>query len=212
MSTSISIVTEEDPAFIVRVFAARFKRSLKIDKKARQLASLKGTFALKFKDGQALTISAQKTIQNSKKVTLKRGVDLKSSLVIHLDADRPELKPKITGLYRHLILAIKVGKLLDDSELSWIHAAEDFWEFAHKDSQFPKAIKILASDEGNILELGEGKAELEMEGSSKILVDLFSGSTLLLQEVFRGRIKINSTMKPLTEFSRVNLEYMLDFR
>lgn len=216
MNTDITIKTEEDPVFIVRFFSAQFKRSLKSRKKAKLLASLKGTFALNFKDGQALTISVgkvsvEKLKQGKKEVHLKRGADPAANITIHLDANKPELKPKIDGLYKHLILAVKVGKLLDDSDLDWTQEARDFWEFASKDKQFPKAITILSLDEGNLLKLGEGETVMELEASSKMLAQLFSGSTLLVQELFKGSIKVNAEIKPLTEFSRVNLDYMLDY-
>lgn len=214
MNTDIVIQTENDPALIVKVFAARFNRNLKNPGKTRLLKSLKGKFALSFTDGQKLTIDPdkggkRKGGKRSKTIYLERGVHKDAKLVIHLDAENPNANPKIDGLYLHPFLALKLGKLLDDADISWTQAAEEFWIYAKNDEKFPQAIKILATDCDEHLLLGEGETEMEIEASSKSLATLFSGSAILLEEALKGKIRVYATMEKQVEFTRVNLKYML---
>lgn len=214
MPANISVHTEEDPAFIVKVFAARITRSLNNSKKVKLLKSLKGKFALQFKDGQKLTASLTGGRGETKEIYLECGVGKDSKIVIHLDANDLDARPKIDGGYRHPFFTLKVGKLLDDSDICWMEAAKDFHDYARSDEKFPRAIKMRATDEGEYpvrehLILGEGEPEMEIEGSSRHLAALFSGSSILLQEVLKGKIKVYATLERQVEFTRVNMKYML---
>lgn len=212
MLVQVKIETESDPAFIVQVFAAKFSRMLNNPVKRSLMAGINGIFALAFSDGQALTITAQRKENKTRTIHLGRGVSKSAGLVIHIDSKRPEKKPRIEGLFKHPLLALKVGKVLDDSQSDLKMEASTFWEFASPDSGFPGRLTVSITDQNETLHFGtDDTDEMVIEGNTKTLHDLFSGSSILIQEAFTGKVKINGTTQQIAEFSRLNIAYMTHF-
>jgi len=228
MTTNIRITTESDPAFIVKVFASRFQRLNNNDKGKNQLLSLNGCFAFSFTDGQSLSIRAQRITNGLKEIHLIRGVASWARLVFYIDNNKPESRPSIKGLLRHPLLALKVGNIMDDSQINLKDAATEFWALAcsrlakefdeeygkSELNGFPHSLMIRTSDTGKQIILPENvvpdDTEMTVEGSEKCMIDLFTGSSILVQEALTGKIKVNGSTRQIAEFSRINLALMTD--
>lgn len=204
----IAIEVEDDPVPIVKIIAAQFRRSLHHPQFVRVARRFSGTFALASStDPQAVTIRG-----GGGRFYLKHGIDPAAAIVVRLDFNNLDAQPKVEGLWRHPLLALKVGKLMETYDTSWTESATRFWERAGHLPRMPKAMLLHCNDDGSELILGQGKPEVSLEGSAKQLIELLTGGTVFVLAVMDGKVRIDGSLEHLTILSEVTKDLMLGER
>jgi hypothetical protein len=208
MASEFIFEIEDNPVPIVLIFKKMLENALSNRDHAQTARAIDGSFSLvSSTDPQSLTI----TVDGST-IRLKHGVSKQSKIIIRLDFARmsePGYKPRITGLFKHPLFAYKVGKFLSFPPSNWADNAKRFWEVAGSVKGMPDAIKLTSTNEGRELTLGEGENVVEILGSSTSLSDLFSGSSVLINELLQGNLQMRGTLKHMTVLSGVTLQSMM---
>ena len=207
----MEVSTEHDPTPLVKIFANKFRKALTDAKFANYARSFHGDFALaSLKDPQSLTINV-----NSGKISITHGIDSSAKIIIRMDFDKP-VKPKIEGLFRHPMLALKISKLLEFPETNWTDAATGFWISHSTYHGMPGNIKIHCTDEDQNLMLGDLSGDLVpdmlISGKGIDIADVFTGGTVFLQALMTGKIKSIASFEHTVVLSDVTLQMLLGER
>jgi hypothetical protein len=202
---AIEIKVQADSPPVVRVFANTFRLTLSKPEGEALINSMQGVFALKSsKDPQAMTVKISGNV-----VALSAGVASDAQIVVTANFDNPAEKPQIEGLFRHPLLAYKVGKLMDLPLPNWADSAKRFWAATSELPDMPDAITVFCTNEDRSLTLGEGNG-LEVHGKSGVLEQLFAGNSLLAGELASGRIRMrNSSLREVAAISSAGQKIML---
>lgn len=200
-----TVVTSADPSPLELIFAKKIRDALEHDSYAKEAAKVEGTFALKsLTDPQAVTFDCQNRV-----IQLSSGVANRCKLVIKVDLNNPAAKPKIDGLLKQPLLAIKAGKLLEFPEVSWADALKRFWEQHHETAGMPAGLTVKCIDEDRQLSVGQSEGGAYFEGQAAALSEAFSGSSPLIQLLATGRISGRFTMEQVTVMSGATVQMML---
>lgn len=207
--TEPRIETEPDPVPIVLILAATMRRAARTPKLAAAIGSIKGNVAFRSTtDPQAATMRF-----GDGGVTVVRGVSPDADVVIAADlntlADANPPKPKVTGAARHLKLALTIGKLLEPPHGTWQEEAQRFFEFAIASPRVPRSIRVVCTDDGSELTLGDSPAEYELHGSEHALLNVFCGNTVLGQDLLDGKLFAVGKLAHLGELTGRSLAWML---
>ena len=199
---------ENDPVPIVLMFKTMLAHALSNREHAAIAQSIEGSFSLvSTKDPQSLTIDI-----HGKTINIQHGIGKKSKIMIRLDFSKmsePSYKPKIEALIKHPISAYKIGKLLSFPASNWADDAKRFWDAAGSVKGMPEAIKLNCTNEGRKLVLGDGTEIVEIIGSSTSLSSLFSGSSVLINELMQGNLQMRGTLKHMTVLNGLTLKSMI---
>jgi len=170
---------------IVAGTAARLKRSAADPKLARKMQSMNGVLALKSAaDKQSVTVRFDRG-----NITLAPGVASDAGLVITLDMNDPDAKPKVQGALRHLPFALAASKVLEPPVKSWQEEAQAFWAFASNWPRMPRSIHIVSTDDGAELHLGDpASTDVELHGGAKQLRSVFNGDSILTEDWLSGKL------------------------
>lgn len=209
MNNPARIDVEPDPVPIVLILAATLRRAARTPKLAAAIGRVKGNVALKSTtDPQAATMRF-----GSGGVMVVRGVADDADLVIAADlntmADKNAPTPKIVGLARHPKLAMTVGKLLEPPHGTWQQEAERFFTFALARPRVPRSMRVVNTDDGSELVLGEPPVAYELHGSEHALMNVFLGNTVLGQDLLDGKLFAVGRLAHLAELTGSSLAWML---
>lgn len=203
--SEVGIEVEDDPVPIVRVFASRFRRSVKNAAFVDALRGIDKPFAIASnKDPQALTIDAR-----DGRIRLSRGISRDVAIVIRMDFDGDD-PPDVEGLWRHPLLAMRVGKLMELPAPGWREVAVEFWAKWRDHPRMPKGIALHDAASGDELVLGEAPAEVELYADGKTLAEILGGETILLQAFMQGKVKGLCGLEHAAVLSEVTKDMMLD--
>jgi hypothetical protein len=201
----VRVELEDDPVPIVRVIGANFRRSLHNQQFVEAAKAIDGCFALaSTKDPQAVTIRITDGV-----IRLTHGVAADIRLIIRLDFDADDAKLTIEGLWRHPILAIRVGKLLEDLPVNWVDAAKRLWEASHHLPRMPRAISIHCTDEDRDIVLGDAEPDVIIHGTARRLNEVFNGGAVFLQSMMEGKISADCSMQHAATLSEVTKNLLL---
>ena len=201
----IAVTVEDDATPLVRIFAAKFSTALHHSDYAALVGRTVGVFALKSsKDFSAITVTVER-----QSIHITSGVKPNCKIVIHLDFNNPEGKPKIEGLLRHPRYAIAVGKLLEFPEIHWADALKRLWEQYKHYPGMPAGITAKSLTEDRQLSVGNMDSPLYVEGESKMLAEAFSGGAPFVQLLADGKLKGNYDYQHIVVLSDVTLQLML---
>jgi len=208
-SSAARIDTEDDPVPIVLILAATLRRAARTPRLAAAIAKAKGNVALRSTiDPQAATMRFGRG-----GVTVVRGVTDDVDVVIAADlnrlADAHPPKPKVSGAARHLMLALTVAKLLEPPHGTWQDEARRFFEFATLKPGLPRAMRVVCTDDGSELTIGEPPAEFEIHGSEHALLNVFCGNTVIGQDLLDGKLFAVGKLAHLAELTGRSLAWML---
>lgn len=204
----IVIDLEDDPVPIVKIIGAQFRRSLQHPAFVRAARGFSGTFALaSTADPQAVTIRG-----SGGRLSLTRGIAPEAAIIVRLDFNDLDKAPVVEGLWRHPMLALKVGKLMESYDPDWTECAKRFWERASDAPRLPNAIKVRCTDDDRSIVLGEGEPSVTLEGTASRLVELLTGSTVLVLAVMEGKIRVDGSLEHLTVLSEITKDMMLGER
>jgi hypothetical protein len=209
MADAARIEVEPDPVPIVLILAATLRRAARTPKLAAAIGSVKGNVALKSTvDPQAATMRF-----GDGGVTVVRGVSDDTDVLIAADintmADENPPKPKVTGVARHPKLALTVGKLLEPPHGTWQQEAERFFAFATLRPGVPRSMRVVCTDDGSELNLGDQPAAYELHGSQHALLNVFCGNTVLGQDLLDGKLFAVGKLAHLAELTGRSLDWML---
>lgn len=205
--TDITITVEDDPVPLVRIMAAKLKRSAQHPDFANLVRGMTGKFVLaSHKDPQAVTF-----VLDGNSIFLKRGVDTSAMLVIKLDLDTGK-SVEIKGLWRHPLLAMKAGKLLEGFNSDWTELADLFWQQNADYPGMPASITLKCSEDGRVVSLGDSDPNdgVLIEGGAIDLTDFLTGGEVFIVGLMQGKLKSLCSLKQATVLSDVTKNMMLD--
>ena len=209
MTQSARIDVEPDPVPIVLILAATLRRAARTPKLASAIGNVKGNVALKSTtDPQAATMRF-----GNGGVTVVRGVSDDTDVLIAADlntmADENAPTPKVVGAARHPKLALTVGKLLEPPHGTWQEEAKRFFDFAIERPGVPRSMRVVCTDDGSELVLGDPPAAYELHGSEHALMNVFLGNTVLGQDLLDGKLCAVGKLAHLAELTGRSLAWML---
>jgi hypothetical protein len=205
----VQIALEDDPTPLVRILGATLQRSARNPTLESKLRGMRGVVALKSSvDPQAVTMRFDKGT-----VTLEHGVAADSGVVITADLTKmnePDArKPKVRGAARHLKLALAASKVLDPPAGTWQEEARAFWEFARDHPRMPGTLIVVCTDDGSRLTLGDGPTEYELHGSARALISVFTGGSVLGEDLLNGKLCGVGSLQHLAELTGRSIAWML---
>lgn len=209
MTEPARIDVETDPVPIVLILAATLRRAARTPKLAAAIGQVKGNVALRSTvDPQAATMRF-----GNGGVTVVRGVSDDVHVLIEADvntmADEHPPKPKVSGAARHLRLALTIGKLLEPPHGTWQQEAERFFTFATSRPGVPTSIRVVYTDDGSELTMGDSPVEYELHGREHALLNVFCGNTVLGQDLLDGKLFAVGKLAHLAELTGRSLSWML---
>ncbi len=205
MSNKLELVVEDEAPPLVRVFANTLKLTLEQPKGRKLAAAAKGIFSLQSTRGpQAVTIDI-----GVDEIKLTHGCSDRSQLVLQMDFNNPKLAPKVIGLFRHPLLAYRIGKLLSVPLPNWADSAKRFWAATHELSDMPDKLIITCTNEERSLSFGGGDSQVELYGSSNHLESMLVGNSLLVQDTIAGKIRFRGTLQHMAGLSQACQKLML---
>jgi hypothetical protein len=209
MAQSARIDVEPDPVPIVLILAATLRRAARTPKLATAIGKVKGNVALKSTtDPQSATMRF-----GNGGVTVVRGVSDDTDVLLAADlntmSDENAPMPKIVGAARHPKLALTVGKLLEPPHGSWQDEAKRFFDFAIQKPGVPRSMRVVCTDDGSELLLGDPPPVYELHGSEHALMNVFLGNTVLGQDLLDGKLYAVGKLAHLAELTGRSLAWML---
>jgi len=201
------IKLEDDPVPIVKVIGAQLKRAMASDTHRRIVSQLDGCFSLSsVTDPQKVSVNI-----NNNNIAVSRGINPLAKVVIHLDFNDAKIKPRIDGLLRYPLFAIKVGKLLEPLSQDWITEAKSYWRTVHDQPRMPSAIKMVATNDNVELLLGEKDIESEVTiyGEPHMLLALVNGTLVFAEAAMTGKINVECSVEHLAILTEVSIKRLL---
>lgn len=196
---------EDNAVPIVRVVAAMARRSLAQPSVAKLAGRAKGKAVLRsMTDPQAVT-----AYFDGKVVRLERGAAEDADVTIVADLADDSVKPQLSGVARHPVLAMAMGKLLEPPVGEWRDEAETFMAKALSDGSCPRPLRLVATDETESQQWGgDGEPAIEIHGTRDQLAAAMSGSTLVAEEVLNGNLKLVGDLRDLSVLTRFNIDQL----
>ncbi len=196
---------EDNAVPIVRVIAAMARRSLAQPSVAKLARRAKGTAVLQsMTDPQAVTAHF-----DGKVVRLERGASEAADVTIVADLADDSVKPQLSGVARHPVLAMAMGKLLEPPTGEWRDEAERFMAKALADATCPRPLRLVATDGTDSQQWGgEGEPAMEIHGTGEQLAAAMSGSTLVAEEILNGNLKLVGDLRDLSVLTRFNIDQL----
>jgi len=208
MNQAPVIELEDDPVPVVKVIGAQLKRAL-TEASHRKLADeLAGyCFALSSTtDPQKVSVDVGRD-----KITIHRGIAAQARIIIHLDFNDSSKKPKIVGLLRHPLIAIKIGKLLEPPPQDWVAETKKYWQAVANYPRMPRAIRFISTTDPVELRLGDEQIEPEVtiSGNAKTLLGLANGTSVFAEIAMAGKIQIETNVEHFATLTEVSIKRLL---
>ena len=207
MNESARIEVEPDPVPIVLILAATLRRAARTPALAAAIGRTKGNVALTSTvDPQAATMRF-----GNGGVIVVRGVsdDVVIAADINTMADENPPKPKVSGAARHPRLALTAGKLLEPPHGTWQEEAQRFFAFAILRPGVPRSMRVVCTDDGSEITLGETPVVYELHVGEHALLNVFCGNSVLGQDLLDGKIQAVGKLAHLAELTGRSLAWML---
>jgi hypothetical protein len=205
----VEIALEDDATPLVRILGATLQRSARRPDLEARMRKMRGVVALKSSvDPQAATMrfaKGKELVEHG--VAPDRGVLIEADLLRMNDPGAP--KPKVTGAARHPLLALAAGKVLDPPAAPWQDEARAFWEFARDHPRMPKAMLVVCTDDNSRLSLGDTAPEYELYGTAHALTSVFTGGSVLGQDLLDGKLSGVGSLQHLAELTGRSIAWML---
>jgi hypothetical protein len=159
-------------------------------------------------DPQAATIRSR-----SGRVHVERGVADDADVTVAVDVLRmrePDApRPKVSGALVHPRLALTAAKVLDPPADPWPLEAERFWAFASTRPGAPAGLRVVSTDDGRVASFGASPAPYEIHGPAHRLTVLFTGGSVLGQDLLDGRLHAVGSLAHLAELTGCTVDWML---
>lgn len=195
------IVSSEAPP-TAQVMAATLRRAAADPRLAGTVRRLRGRIAMRSsKDAQAATVRFDRG-----SIAVVGGVDPDAWVVITADFETLGLpgapKPKVKGAGRHPMFALRAAKVLEPKVRGgWRGAVEDFSRRAQGRAGLPDPLLVVCSDDGSDLRIGgDGPAQLEVYGSSEVLVAIFTLGVHPGQAWLEGHVRMLGDQRTIQLF------------
>jgi hypothetical protein len=207
--TASIVETEDDPTPIVLILAATLRRAEETPKLAAMMRGARGNVALRSTvDPQAATIRFA-----GGRVRVERGVAPDTDVTISTDvnrmADEDAPKPKVSGAATHARLALMAGKVLEPPTGPWRDEARRWWARIAGHPRTPRGVHVVCTDEQSQITLGVEPVSFEIHGTAHRLTALFSGGTVLGQEVLGGHLFAVGSLEQLAELTGRSIDVLL---
>jgi hypothetical protein len=192
---SASGVTIEIPPHappFVRGVGAMLKRSAAHPPLAKRLRGMSGVLGLRSaSDPQTATVRFAKG-----RIALSSGVASDAGVVITLDPNDASVKPKVVGAAKHPLFALGLAKVMEPPKGTWQQEAAAFWDFASSTPRMPARLRVVCADDGMETTFGASDGPMyEVHGSADALASVFSGSSILGQDMLEGRVMCVGTIE-----------------
>lgn len=205
---TVTVTVEPDPSPLALILASTLRRAARAPKLAATMASAAGAIALKSTvDPQAATVRLGHGTAHV--VTGVRDADVVIEVDIARMNDPDAPKPKVTGAARHPKLALAASKILEPPARPWQQEAADFFAFASAHPAAPRSLRVVATDSRAEVTFGERPAEYELHGTEHALGTLFTGGSVLGEELVNGRLGAVGTLRHTAELTGRSLAWML---
>ncbi len=201
------IELENDPVPIVKIIGAQLKRAMTSDSHRKIVNELDGCFALSsITDPQKVSVNINKTT-----MAVSRGISPKAKVIIHLDFNNTRVKPRIDGLLRHPLFAIKVGKLLAPPTQDWVTEAKNYWQAVCDQPRVPSAIRLISTHDKFELVLGREDIEPEVTiyGKPKKLLELVNGTSVFVSAAMTGAVAVDASVEHLSVLTEISIKRLL---
>ena len=206
--SALFIEVEDDPTPIVLIMAATLRRAARHPKLAAGMRKANGNVAMKSSvDPQAATIRFSKG-----HVRVVRGVSADVGVTIEADvnkmADLHPPKPKVHGVARHLKLALLASKVLEPPHGTWQEEAAAFWNFSVNHPGCPSGLRVVCTDDDSEITFG-ARVEYEIHASQHALLNVFTGNTVMGQDLLDGKIHAIGALRHTAELTGRSIAWML---
>lgn len=174
---------------------ATLKRSAAEPSLAKRLRKMSGVLGLRSSvDPQTATVRF-----DAGRVALSSGVATDAGVVITLDPNDASAKPKVEGAAKHPLFALHLAKVMEPPRKPWHEEAAAFWEFASSTPRMPARLRVVCTDEGAVVTFGASEGTVyEVHGTAAALASVFSGSSILGQDMLDGKVMCVGTIEHLS--------------
>lgn len=171
---------------------ATLKRSAAHPALAKRLRRMSGVLGLRSSvDPQTATVRFDRG-----QITLTSGIAPDAGVVITLDPNDASAKPKVGGAAKHPLFALDLAKVMEPPRRTWHEEAAAFWEFASITPRMPARLRVVCTDEGAEVTFGTSEGPIyEVHGTSAALTSVFSGSSILGQDMLDGKVMCVGTIE-----------------
>lgn len=190
MPPAIEVAPESPP--VVLGIATTLKRAAAHPATAKRLGRMRGTLVLRSSvDRQAATVRFARD-----RISLAPGIAPDADVTITLDFNDPAAKPSVAGAARHPLFALAAAKVLEPPAGTWQDEARRFWTFAAPAPRMPAVLRVVCTDDGSELRLGNGEgAAFEIHGGADALVSVFSGASIYADDLTAGKLRSVGTFE-----------------
>lgn len=184
-------VAPDAPPFVLGVSAV-LKRSAAQPALAKRLGRMKGVLGLRSSvDPQTATVRFDRGA-----IALGSGVADDAGVVITMNPNDPDEKPKVAGAAKHPLFALNLAKVMEPHTGTWQQEAAAFWTFASAAPRMPSQLRVCCTDDGTDAVFGDANGSVyEIHGSATKLTALFSGASILGQDALDGKLHIVGTLE-----------------
>lgn len=104
--------------------------------------------------------------------------------------------------------ALSLAKVLEPPVGTWQEEARAFWAFASQHPASPRGIRVVCLEGGELV-LGTEPVEYELHGKAAALLALFSGDTVLGEELLAGHLYAVGSLQHTAELTGRSLAWMM---
>jgi hypothetical protein len=179
------------PPFVLGVGTV-LKRAAAVPALAKRLRRMKGVLGLRSsEDPQTATIRFDRG-----RISLSSGVASDAGMVITMNPNDASAKPKVEGAAKHLLFALNVAKVMEPPTRTWQEEAAAFWAFAGATPRMPARLRVVCTDDDCEITLGATDGPMyEVHGSAPALVSVFTGQSILGQDMLDGKVRCVGTIE-----------------
>jgi hypothetical protein len=186
MSEIVFELHPDAPPFALGVSAV-LKRSAARASLAKRLRRMKGVLGVRSSsDPQTATVRFDRG-----RIGIAGGLAEDADVLITIDPNDADAKPKVKGAGRHLLFALDLAKVMEPPTGTWQEEAAAFWAFASPAPRMPSRLRVVCTDDVTEAIFGDGDdSTYEIHGTAKALTSVFSGASILGQDALEGKLLI----------------------
>jgi hypothetical protein len=184
-------IARDAPPFVLGIGTV-LKRAAAVPSLAKRLTRMKGVLGLRSsEDPQSVTVRFDRG-----RVALAGGIADDAAMVITMNPNDASVKPKVEGAMRHPLFALNVAKVMEPPTGVWQDEAAAFWAFASMAPRMPARLRVVCTDDGSEITLGAPDGPMyEVHGSAHALVSVFTGQSILGQDMLDGKVRCVGTIE-----------------